>query len=265
MTYQDLSGKTVFITGSNRGIGKAIAEEFIKNKCKVIAVYRKDKPDFKGKDSKIIFLKCDINDTEKISNWLKDFEKDGGKVDIVINNAGTLITNPLIEVSEKEWDELMDTNLKSTFFISQIFARHMKNNKGGVIINAGSFAAKLASVSAGMYAASKAALVHLTKSMAAEWAQYNIRVNSFSPGVIKTEMTKPAIEKNREKMLNQISLNRFGESSEVAKTISFLASDSASYLSGIDLDISGGKLIVQNQEDAQWLKNFLQLMYARIP
>lgn len=260
MNYPDLKGKTVFVTGSNRGIGKAIAEEFIKNDCQVIAAYRKDKPNFDlvDGDMGITFLELDINDTEKISNWLLEFEEKGGKVDVLVNNAGILLTNPLLEVTEKEWDMLIDTNLKATFFLSQLFAKHMKENKRGVIINAGSFAAKMPSASAGAYAASKAALLNLTKSMAAEWAQYNIRVNSFSPGVIETELTKPAREKNEEKMLGQISLNRFGKTEEVAKAVSFLASGSASYISGIDLDISGGKLIIQNPSDA-WNKKIIGL------
>ena len=253
MTYSELKGKTVFITGSNRGIGKAIAEEFIKNGCSIVAVYRKDEPQFgpEADNEKTTFLKADINDVKKISDWLLQFEEKGGKIDILVNNAGAFLVNPLLEVSENEWDTLIDTNLKATFFISQVFAKHMKKNKGGVIINAGSFASKISSVSAGVYAASKSALVSLTRSMAAEWAPYNIRVNSFSPGVIETEMTKPAREKDRDAMLRQISLNRFGKSHEVARAVSFLASDSSSYISGIDLDISGGKLIAQNPDDAR--------------
>ena len=105
----------------------------------------------------------------------------------------------------------------------------------------------------GVYAASKAALVNLTKSMAAEWAPYNIRVNAFSPGLIETDMSKPAIANKSEDLLKQISLNRFGRVDEVAKAIVFLSSDLSSYISGINLDISGGKLIIQNS-DSVWSK-----------
>ena len=129
----------------------------------------------------------------------------------------------------------------------------MKNHGGGVILNAGSFAACIPSVGSGIYAATKSAVITLTKSMAGEWAPYNIRVNAYSPGVIETDMTKPVREKAGKKLLEQISLNRFGAPDEVADSVLFLASDSAKYITGINLDISGGKLSIQNSP-AAWQK-----------
>lgn len=253
MIYPDLANKTVVVTGANRGIGKSIAEHFIKNKCKVVLICRKQAPkiDVKSDLTKPIFVKADINDIIKISKWLEDFEKKRQHVDILVNNAGIFMEKALLDVQESDWDLIMNTNIKSTFFLSQLFAKHMIDDGGGVIINAASFAVKIPSTFSGIYSASKAAIVNLTKCMAAEWAPYNIRVNAFSPGVIETQMTKPARNKNRERMLDQISLNRFGKPDEVAKVVLFLASDSASYITGTNLDISGGKLIVQNPADAR--------------
>lgn len=251
MEYTDLVGKTVFITGANRGIGKSIADKFIRNRCRIIATYRKNKPDLVPLESnkrKHIFIKTDINDIDYISRWLANYEKENAKIDILINNAGVYIEAPLFDTTMEEWDVIMNTNLKSTFFLSQLLARHMKKNKGGIIINAVSFAAQIPTAYYGAYAASKSALVSLTKSMAAEWAPYNIRVNSYSPGVVKTRMTQPAIKKNEKKILETISLKRFGKVEEVANAVLFLSSDASSYITGINLDVNGGKFIVQNAE-----------------
>ena len=250
MKYSDLKDKTVLITGANKGIGKGVAEAFIENGCKVIALYRSERPNYHinevNKCLPPIYLKADVNNVEYISAWLKDFEKEKNKIDILINNAGINISEKLIDVDEKQWDIIMSTNLKSLFFVSQLIAKHMKKNKGGVIINAASFAIHIPSSFNGIYAASKTAVYSLTKSMAAEWAPYGIRVNSFSPGVVETQMTAKAIKNNKKKMLESISLNRFGAIEEVANPILFLASDSSSYITGTNLDISGGKFVVQD-------------------
>ena len=248
--YQDLKGKTILITGANRGIGKSIAENFMANQCRVIALFRSTPPKF---DKSILktsiepeYLHSDIQNIEKMKSWLNSIERKGQSIDILVNNAAVYKDQKLMDTNEESWDRIMDINLKSTFFLSQLVAKHMKNNGGGVIVNAASFAVNIASLNFAVYAASKAALVSLTQTMAAEYAPHNIRVNAFSPGVIKTNMTNSSIEKNSQKLLAAISLNRFGEVEEVAKVVLFLASEQSSYITGINLDISGGKLIVQN-------------------
>jgi len=178
--------------------------------------------------------------------WLRDFESDGGTVDILVNNAGVICYSPLLEVNERDWASIMGTNVKATFFLSQMFAKHMKQNSGGVIINAHSFAVKIPSALTGLYAASKSALAMLTRTMAGEWAQYGIRVNAYSPGVVETDMTKPAIDRNRDSMLRDISLRHFGQALDVANAVLFLASTTSSYMTGVDLEVSGGKFLLQN-------------------
>lgn len=248
MKISDLKGKTVFITGASKGIGKAVAEEFLRNECKVISLSRSNP----NMDSPLhAYMEGDISDFGKVSEWLENFEKTNGKVDVLINNAAVCNPVPLTDVDENHWDDIMRVNAKALFFVSQAFAKHMKKNGHGVIINAASFAVHLASMGYGIYAGSKSLVSSLTKSMAAEWAPFGIRVLSYSPGVVKTDMTAPAIAKNKENMLDDIALKRFGEAREVAPAIAFLASDKASYITGINLDIHGGKFSIQNP-DAAW-------------
>jgi 3-oxoacyl-[acyl-carrier protein] reductase len=248
-SYPDLEGKSVVITGAAKGIGKSIAEAFISNECKVIAMYRSTPPDF---DKAIMkqgpepdLLKLDIQDIESAKEWMGCIDDDHQSIDVLVNNAGINNPHELIEVGTDEWDRLFSVNTRATFFLSQLFAKHMSCRNGGVIINATSFAAKLPSLRYGVYAASKAALLSLTKSMAAEWAEFNIRVNAYSPGVILTDMTSPTIGKNKDMLLSQISQGAFGMPHDVANSVLFLASNASSYITGSEIDISGGKFIVQ--------------------
>ncbi len=244
--FLDLKDKTVVVTGAGKGIGKATAIEFLKQGAKLILISKSDinwLDDF-DKD-KYIFLKKDINDIGYFEAWLKEYSKKDN-IDVFVSNAGIIHQKKLLDESVESWDEIMNTNAKSTFFLAQLFAKHMKENKNGSIIFASSFATKLPSFSYGLYAASKSVVLSLVKSLAAELAPYNVRVNSYCPGVIQTQMTKPAIDKNKNQMLKDISLNRFGDAKEVSHVILFLASSSSSYITGADLDVSGGKFIIQN-------------------
>ncbi|NJM62223.1 MAG: SDR family oxidoreductase [Oscillatoriales cyanobacterium RU_3_3] len=253
--YPDLVDRTVVITGSNRGIGETIVQAFLSNQCRVVAVYRQDTPFISLPDiagDRLILLQADIGDRAAFTNWLTEFESSGNRADILVNNAGVLKNTPLIECDENDWHYIMDINLKHTFFLSQLFARHMKKNGGGVIINASSFAAKIAAGNCGIYAASKSALQMLTKCMAAEWAPFGIRVNGFMPGMIPTRMSAPAIDRKQEQLINDISLHRFGTTEEIANGVLFLASNAASYITGTDLEISGGKFLIQDPE-SPWL------------
>ncbi len=243
--YEDLKGKTVFITGSNRGIGLGIAKAFIENECRVVLLYREAKPDLECSQQPV-YLQADVRDRVKIAEWLESFEDSGLGVDVLVNNAGINENKLLIDADEDHWDRIMDVNLKAVFFLSRLMARHMAGRGGGVIINASSFAVKLPLPGYSVYAASKAALLSVTKSMAAEWAPYGVRVNAYAPGIIETDMTRDAISKNKDKLLKDISLNRFGSPEEIADSVLFLASRSASYITGMEMDVSGGKFLNQN-------------------
>ena len=251
--YTDLRGKYVVVTGAREGIGKSIAQAFLRQGAKTILISRNKitwLDEFN--ENQYISIQKDIQDISYFKLWLTDFEKKGFCIDILVNNAGIINEKKLLEVTEEEWDSVVNINSRATFFLTQMFARHMKNNNYGNIVFATSFATKLSSFSYGIYAASKAMTLSLSKSYAAELAPYNIRVNSFSPGVIETNMTKIARKKYKERMLNDISLKRFGNPNEIAQVVLFLASEQSSYIHGADLDISGGKFIIQNSGSAYY-------------
>jgi NAD(P)-dependent dehydrogenase (short-subunit alcohol dehydrogenase family) len=239
----DFHGKNVVITGASRGIGLAMAESFAESGANVMDLSRS------GNDRKsvpgIYHVDMDVTDIRALEKWISKFGSKN-KIDIWVNNAGVYTQSLLLDVSEKEWNNTFDTNLKSMFFASVAAARHMKANSKGIIVNAASFAAKIPSVGSGVYAATKAAVVSMTKSMAAEWARFGIRVNSYSPGVILTDMTKEVVKKGKGK--DKIALARYGNPDEVANAVMFLCSDSSSYITGANLEITGGKFIVQNQD-----------------
>ena len=247
--YKDLKDKKVVVTGAARGIGKSIAKAFLNQGTKTILI-SKSPVDWTVEydDNQFINITGDIQDIDYFKTWLKNYEKDGSKIDILVNNAGIIQDSKLTDVTNNQWDEVMNTNCKATFFLTQLFASHMKTNNCGNIIFSTSFAALFPSYKYGIYAASKAATLSLAKSYAAELAPHNIRVNSFSPGVIETNMTKKSRTNNAKKMLNAISLNRFGSSDEVAQVVLFLASKESSYIHGANIDVSGGKFVIQNSD-----------------
>jgi NAD(P)-dependent dehydrogenase (short-subunit alcohol dehydrogenase family) len=242
-TYPDLAGKRVVVTGASQGIGLAIARGFAAAGSRVLAVARGAFPD----DAREIeTLRCDITAPQPLTDWLEQGARKGERVHVLVNNAGQLVSGDLIDATAEDFDRLFAVNTRATFLLSQLVARHMRAAGGGVIVNAGSFGATLASVRSGLYAASKAALLSLTRSMAAEWAPFGVRVNAFSPGVVPTRMTEPALAQHQDRMLDEISLRRLGSAEEVTAVVLFLASDASSYLTGVNIDVSGGKLIVQN-------------------
>lgn len=238
-------GKRVLITGTSKGIGKALAEYFADEEAYVYAISRSTT----CKNSKSIHYFCsDIADIDRICKWL---DEQNVSIDILINNAGVICYENLMDVTAEQVLAVFNTNVISTLFLSQSIAKRMIEMKiKGVIVNTVSFAAKIPSVGSGVYAASKAALESLTRTMAAEWAPYGIRVNGYSPGVIATDMTESAIKKNGDFMVNTIALRRIGSTEDVISAVGFLASDDSSYITGINLDVSGGKFIVQNSDRA---------------
>lgn len=252
--YPDLRGKRVVVTGAAQGIGRALAEAFRDAGSRVAVVARGPVPWLAEGTSEagadptlpIECVRCDIRETAPLAAWLAALDGRGERVDVLVNNAGTIGQHPLIDASPDDLDALFDVNVRATFVVSQLFARHMRRHGGGVILCTASYAATLASQGYGLYAASKAALVSLTRSMAAEWAPYGVRVNAFSPGVVPTRMTEPALERNSARMLEQIALRRVGSGAEVAHAALFLASDASAYVTGVNLDVTGGKLIVQD-------------------
>ncbi|HJX58988.1 MAG TPA: SDR family oxidoreductase [Patescibacteria group bacterium] len=236
-------GKTVVITGASRGIGNAVASAFLDAGASVVNLSRTKPVNIRSKN--FLSVTLDVNDIAGIEKWISEFtqKKD---IDIWINNAGIYPEGLLSNTTEEEWDMIMNTNLKSLFFASKKIAEHMRKIRHGVIINAGSLAAKIPSLNRSVYSVSKIAVLGLTKIMAAEWAKYGIRVNSYSPGFILTDMTKKLAREKSKVVTSQIAMKRVGKPEDVAKGILFLASEASAYITGADVEISGGKLLVQN-------------------
>jgi len=172
---------------------------------------------------------------------------DFGQIDVFINNAGIYPQVALMDMTADYWDKVMAINLRSVLLCAQNFYRYNKE-RGGVLLNASSYAALIGSAGSAAYAASKAAVHSLTKTLAAELAPYGIRVSGFVPGVIATDMTAGVVDSRGDQLLSQIAWHRLGTPEDVAKAVVFLGSDAADYMTGAFVEISGGKLCVQNPD-----------------
>lgn len=236
------SGKNVIVTGTSRGIGASLAKYFYKEGARVAAVSRNETED--NNNDSWIGICSSISNVDYILEKMKNASF---APDIVINNAGIMCYENLMDVTREQMEEVFATNVFDTFFFTKEMVKEMiLNKKNGVVVNTLSFASIIPSAGSAVYAASKSALYSFTKTMAAEWAPYGIRVNGYSPGVVETAMTLPAIEKNKEKMINDIALHEIADVNQMNEIVGFLASDASSYITGTNLDASGGKFIVQN-------------------
>ena len=248
------SGKVVGITGaaSPQGIGFAIAKEMLLEGAQIFICDLKEEAVREAVRALEAYgtvkgYACDVSREEPVRAMFDCAVRDFGKIDVFISNAGIYPQGPLVEMSAAQWDTVMNVNLRSVFLCAKEAYRCMKE-KGGVLVNASSYASVLGSAGSGAYAASKAAVSSLTKTLAAELAPFGIRVVGFIPGVIATGMTAPLVSVKGEQMVRQIALNRLGKPQDVARAVAFLASDAADYVTGTFLEISGGKLCVQNPD-----------------
>ncbi len=249
-------GKVVGVTGaaSPKGIGFAIARRMLQEGASVFLCDLKQE----AVDAAVRELSAygtvrgyaaDVSDEQAVAALFDRAMADFGAIDVFISNAGVYPQSALMDMTTRQWDAVMSVNLRSVFLCAKNAYRCMKD-RGGVLINAASYAAVLASAGSGAYAASKAAVYSLTKTLAAELAPCRIRVNGFIPGVIATGMTQGVIDAKGDSLVDQIALRRLGEPDDVAKAVAFLASDAAGYITGAFVEISGGKLCVQNPDYA---------------
>ena len=183
--------------------------------------------------------KSDASSYEAAEKLVNDVISDFGKIDIVVNNAGITRDNLILRMSEQQWDEVINTNLKSVFNMTRHVSRHMMRNRCGSIINISSIVGMKGNPGQSNYAASKAGIIGFTKSIAREIGSRNIRCNAIAPGFIETEMTEKLDEATREKYFENIPLGRFGRPQEVAEVCVFLASDMSSYISGQTISVCG--------------------------
>ena len=252
----DLTDKIAVITGGTAGIGLSIAETLAGAGARV-AICSSDESNvadalsyLKGKKINAYGQVVDVSNRASIFALADIVEDKFGGIDIWVSNAAVFSPQKLIDTSEELWQRVMDVNVKPIYYGGLIAADKMKKRGGGVLVNAASFAALMPSVGSGAYAASKAAVYSMTKTLGAELAPFNIRVVGYTPGIIKTRMTEPGIQSKGSKLAGQIALQRFGKCEEVADAVLFLVSDYASYITGTCVEISGGKFCVQNPADA---------------
>ncbi len=243
----ELRGKVAVVTGSGRGIGRAIALAFAKEGARVaVNCLHKENAEKVVKEIKksggdAIAVSGDVSSAKDVKKIFDAAVKKFRRVDILVNNAGIVHFDPLLKMSEKQWDRILDVNLKGCFLCSQAAARIMVKQKSGKIINISSIAGKIGFPQLAHYCASKGGIIELTREMALELAP-NITVNAIGPGVIETDMTKGLLahRKSREGLLQQIPLGRTGRPEDIAGVAVFLASNDADYITGQTIFADGG-------------------------
>ncbi len=242
----DLTGKVALVTGSTRGIGRAIAEALAAAGARV-AVVGRDLPRAEraateiGRGAK--GFACDVSDTAAVSALVTDVEASFGAIDILVNNAGLTKDNLIMRLKDEDWDTVIDANLRGAFASIRAASRGMMKRRSGRIINISSVVGVIGNRGQANYAASKAGLIGLTKSVAKELASRNILCNAVAPGFIATDMTAALGDEQRQALERQIPLERLGSPADIASAVVFLASDHAAYITGQVLVVDGGMVM----------------------
>jgi len=243
-----LKNKVVLVTGSSRGIGQAIALEAARSGADIVVTYRKQArsaesvaSEIRKLERKALALQVDVSSRASIKKMFSQVLETFSRIDVLVNNAGILQQKPFMKLSEADWDRIMDVNLKGAFLCSQAVFPIMQRQGGGRIINISSSGGQLGGTLAVHYAASKAGVICLTKSLARIGAPHGILVNCIAPGLIETEMTLQEIASTEgQEKIRQIPLKRTGTPEEIAQSVVFLASENASYITGQTIAINGG-------------------------
>lgn len=236
----NIQDKVCVITGGTRGIGRAIAERFAKEGVKVIALHSGAQAveDFSGIETMV----CNVTDASAIKETLKDIHGRYGRIDILVNNAGVTRDGLLLGMKEEDIDTVFSINLKGMLLMTQGVYSIMMRQRSGKIINLSSVVGITGNKGQANYAASKAGVIGLTKSVAQELAGRNVQVNAIAPGFIDTEMTQKLPEDVRDAYLNNIPMKRFGNPDEIAQVALFLASPMSDYMTGQVLVVDGGMI-----------------------
>ena len=239
----DLKNLNIIVTGSTGVIGNSILKKLILGGSNILATGTNEEKlkEIKNKYEKINTLKFDISDHKKIEEFVEKCTSIlSNKIDVLINNAGITKDNLSIRMKEEEGKKVIDINLSSTFLITKNVIKKMLKSKNGKIINITSVVGHSGNIGQANYAASKAGLIAMSKSLALEYGKKNITVNCVSPGFIRSDMTDKISEEHTELLKSRISLNKFGDPEDVANTIAFLSSNMADYITGETIHVNGG-------------------------
>ena len=234
--------KKILITGATGGIGHALVKKFVSLEGNVLATGTKiEKLDVLKKEfPKINILKFDISNHSKIGEFIENVSSQLTGLDILINNAGINMDNLSLRMKDEEWKKVIDVNLGSTFFLCKYAIKKMLKNKYGRIVNITSVVGHTGNIGQANYAASKAGINGMSKSLAIEYAKKNITINCVSPGFIQSKMTDNIVESIKLVLTSRIPMSRLGTGEDVSNTVAFLSSDSASYITGETIHVNGG-------------------------
>lgn len=244
-----LDGKVAIVTGAFTGIGQAIAIAFAEAGADIVGVGRNPNSETRNKiesiGRKFLEIKADLSTIHPIREIIEQTIKEFGKIDVLVNNAGTIRRTEALEFTEKDWDDVINLNLKTAFFLSQSVAKEfIKQGTGGKIINIASILSFQGGIKVSSYTASKSAIMGITRILANELAKFNINVNAIAPGYIITELTKDLRnDQNRyNEILSRIPAGRWGYPEDIQGTAVFLASDASNYINGYTIAVDGGWL-----------------------
>ncbi|HDG8706708.1 TPA: 3-oxoacyl-[acyl-carrier-protein] reductase [Staphylococcus aureus] len=239
--------KSALVTGASRGIGRSIALQLAEEGYNVAVNYAGSKEkaeavveEIKAKGVDSFAIQANVADADEVKAMIKEVVSQFGSLDVLVNNAGITRDNILMRMKEQEWDDVIDTNLKGVFNCIQKATPQMLRQRSGAIINLSSVVGAVGNPGQANYVATKAGVIGLTKSAARELASRGITVNAVAPGFIVSDMTDALSDELKEQMLTQIPLARFGQDTDIANTVAFLASDKAKYITGQTIHVNGG-------------------------
>ncbi|EYN05681.1 3-oxoacyl-[acyl-carrier-protein] reductase [Staphylococcus aureus] len=239
--------KSALVTGASRGIGHSIALQLAEEGYNVAVNYAGSKEkaeavveEIKAKGVDSFAIQANVADADEVKAMIKEVVSQFGSLDVLVNNAGITRDNLLMRMKEQEWDDVIDTNLKGVFNCIQKATPQMLRQRSGAIINLSSVVGAVGNPGQANYVATKAGVIGLTKSAARELASRGITVNAVAPGFIVSDMTDALSDELKEQMLTQIPLARFGQDTDIANTVAFLASDKAKYITGQTIHVNGG-------------------------
>ena len=245
-----MEGRVALVTGGGRGIGRAIAVRLAKGGAKVAVSYRSN-DEAAGETEKLVreagaeceTFKGDVASSDDVAALIEGVNGAFGPVEILVNNAGTTRDNIVLRMKDAEFDEVMQTNLKGTYLCTRAVLRGMVRARWGRIVNVSSVVGLLGNAGQANYAASKAGIIGLTKSVAREVANRGITANAVAPGYVETELTGGLSEEIKGRILGQVPVGRFGEPEEIAEVVAFLVGDGAAYVTGQTIAVDGGMVM----------------------